>query len=132
MSRFSFILRLSGFIGLSAGFVAQLHIALLRDPILYGGAQPIPGWIGRIATALLVGSLAVLFYGDVLDAIFKGWVDLLTLCAIGGQWGVPLGLFLTATSGAGSLAGLLTVVGYGLHAVVGIVVSITYLRRKGG
>lgn len=132
MSRFPFILRLSGFTGLSAGFVAQLYIALLRDPILYGGAQPIPGWIGRIATTLLVGSLAVLFYGNVLDDIFKGWVDLVTLCAVGGQWGTPLGIYLSVTIGVGSTTGLLIVVGYSLQTLAAVVVAITYLRRRGG
>ncbi len=128
MSRFSFVLRLSGFTGLSVGFVAQFYIALLRDPILYGGAQSIPGWLSEIATVLLFGSLAVLFYGAVLDDVFEGWVDLVTICAVGGQWGVPLGVFLS-TTGAGSSAGLLVVVGYALHALAALAVAVTYLRR---
>lgn len=132
MGTFSFVLRLSGFTGLSAGFVTQLYIALLRDPILYGGVQSVPGWMSEGAMALLLGSFAVLFYGAVLDDIFMGWVDLLTLCAIGGQWGVPLGMYLTVMTSAGSLAGLLTLVGYGFHVIAAVVVSITYLRRKGG
>lgn len=132
MGTFSFILRLSGFTGLSVGFVVELYIALLRDPVLYGGAQSVPGWLSEIAPVLLFGSLAVLFYGNVLDDIFTGWVDLVTLCAVGGQWGVPLGTYLTVTTGAGSLAGLLTVVGYGLDVLAAVVVTITYLRRRGG
>jgi hypothetical protein len=132
MGTFSFILRLSGFIGLSVGFVVELYAALLRDPVLYGGAQSVPGWVGSIASVLLFGSLAVLFYGSVLDDIFKGWVDLVTLCAVGGQWGVPLGIYLTVITSAGSLAGLLIVVGYGLDVLAAIVVTITYLRRRGG
>lgn len=129
MSRFSFILRLSGFTGLAVGFVVESYTALLRDPILYGGAQSVPGWLGAIPTTLLVGSLAVLFYGTVLDDVFEGWVDLLAICAVGGQWAVPFGTYLVTTTGPGSPAGLLVVVGYVFQALAALAVAITYLRR---
>ena len=132
MSRFSFVLRLSGFAGLSVGFGVQLYIALLRDPVLYGGAQSIPGWLSQIPSPLLIASVAVLFYGAILDDVFKGWVDLLSLCAITGQWGVPLGIYLTTVTAAGSPAGFVTILGYGFNMLAAIVVTITYLRRKGG
>lgn len=61
--------------------------------------------------------------------MFKGWVDLLTICAVGGQWGVPLGLYLTTTTGPGSPSGLLIVVGYVFQAFAALAVAITYLRR---
>lgn len=113
-------------------FVTEMYIALLRDPLLMGGAQSVPGWLGQIPMTLALGSLAVLFYGSVLDDVFKGWVDLLTLSAVGGQWGVPVGIYLTTVTDAGSPAGFLVVVGYGLSALAGFAVAATYLRRKGG
>ena len=129
MSRFAYILRTSGFVGLVAGFAVQLNIALLRDPILLDGAQSVPGWMGDLVLPLLGGSLAVLFYGTVLDEVFTGWVDLLTIAALGGQWGVPLGVYLGTVVGAGSPTGLLVVVGYAFHTLAALAVALTFVRR---
>ena len=104
MSRFAYVLRASGFVGLVAGFAVQLVIAVLQDPILLEGAQTVPGWMSRLVLPLLGGSLAVLFYGTVLDDVFAGWVDLLTIAALGGQWGIPIGIYLGTIVGAGSPA----------------------------
>lgn len=132
MSSYSYALRVSGFFGLSGGFGMQLYLALLRDPIVYGGVQSTPGWLTQASMILLMGSLAVLFYGHILDSVFRGWVDLVMLCALGGQWATPLGIYLSATMAAGGPVGLLPLVGYGLHTLVALVVSITYLRRSWG
>ncbi|MDG5821808.1 hypothetical protein [Natronococcus sp. A-GB7] len=129
---FSYILRASGFVGLAAGFGIEFYIALLRDPILYEGAHSIPSWLSAISVPLLIGSVAVLIYGVVLNEIFKGWVDLVTICALGGQWGVPLGIYLSASTGAGNPIALLVPVGYGLHALAAIAVAVAYLRRGKG
>ena len=129
MSRFSYVLRTSGFVGLVAGFAVQLTIALLRDPILLDGAQSVPGWMSSLVLPLLGGSLAVLFYGTVLDEVFAGWVDLLTIAALSGQWGVPVGIYLGTVIGAGSPAGLLIVVGYAFHTLAALAVALTFARR---
>ena len=129
MSRFAYILRASGFIGLVAGFALQLNIALLRDPILLDGTQSVPGWMSDLVLPLLGGSLAVLFYGAVLDEVFSGWVDLLTIAALGGQWGVPIGIYLGTIVGAGSPAGLLVVIGYAFHTLAALAVALTFVRR---
>ena len=129
MSRFAYILRASGFVGLVTSFAVQLNIALLRDPILLDGAQSVPGWMSGLVLPLLGGSLAVLFYGTVLDEVFAGWVDLLTLAALGGQWGVPLGIYLGTVIGAGSPAGLLIVIGYAFHTLAALAVALTFVRR---
>ena len=132
MSRFTYILKASGFVGLVASFAVQLTIALLRDPILLDGAQSVPGWMSELILPLLGGSLAVLFYGTVLDEVFRGWVDLLTLAALGGQWGVPIGIYLGTIVGAGSPAGLLIVVGYAFHTLAALAVALTFVRRGRG
>lgn len=129
MSRFAYTLRASGFVGLVAGFAVQLNIALLRDPILLDGVQTVPGWMSRLVVPLLGGSLAVLFYGTVLDDVFAGWVDLLSIAALGGQWGVPVGIYLGTIVGAGSPAGLLVVVGYTFHTLAALAVAVTFIRR---
>ena len=129
MSRFAYILRASGFIGLVAGFALQLNIALLRDPILLDGTQSVPGWMSDLVLPLLGGSLAVLFYGAVLDEVFSGWVHLLTIAALGGQWGVPIGIYLGTIVGAGSPAGLLVVIGYAFHTLAALAVALTFVRR---
>ena len=129
MSRYAYILRASGFVGLVAGFAVQLNIALLRDPILLEGTQSVPGWMSDLVLPLLGGSLAVLFYGTVLDEVFAGWVDLLTIAALGGQWGVPIGICLGTVVGAGSPAGLLIVIGYAFHTLAALAVALTFVRR---
>lgn len=129
MSTFSYVLRISGFAGLTGGFGVQLYTALLRDPIIYSGTQLIPGWMSTVSSTLLIGSLAVLLYSHVLDTIFKGWIDLVAVCALGGQWGVPIGVYLSATLSQVALAGLVTLVGNVLHTLVAAVMTITYLRR---
>ncbi len=132
MSRFAYVLRASGFVGLVAGFAVQLVIAVLQDPILLEGAQTVPGWMSRLVLPLLGGSLAVLFYGTVLDDVFAGWVDLLTIAALGGQWGIPIGIYLGTIVGAGSPAGLLVVVGYAFHTLAALAVAVTFIRRGRG
>ena len=132
MSRFAYILRASGFVGLVAGFGVQLNIALLRDPILLSGAQSVPGWMNELVFPLIGGSLAVLFYGTVLDEVFKGWVDLLTIGALGGQWGVPIGIYLSYGQGMVSTTGLVIVAGYALHTLAAAAVALTFLRRGRG
>lgn len=129
MSRFAYVLKASGFVGLVAGFAVQLNIALLQDPILLDGAQSVPGWMSRLVLPLLGGSLAVLFYGTVLDEVFAGWVDLLAIAALGGQWGVPVGIYLGTVVGAGSPAGLLIVVGYAFHTLAASAVALAFVRR---
>lgn len=126
---FSHILRVSGFSGLSVGFGIEVYIALLRDPIIYGGSEPIPGWLSALSIPLLVGSLAVLFYGEVMNDVFHGWVDLVTLCALGGQWGVPAGIYLAATTGGGNPVALAIPIGYGFHTLAAGAVTVAYLRR---
>ncbi|ELY40850.1 hypothetical protein C497_02167 [Halalkalicoccus jeotgali B3] len=79
---------------------------------------------------LLIGSLAVLFYSQVLDEAIAGWKDLVTLCAIGGQWGTPLGVYLSATVTATTLLDLLTLFGHMLHVFAAVGVSIAYLRHR--
>jgi hypothetical protein len=132
MSRFAYVIRASGFVGLVVGFAVQLNIALLRDPILLDGAQTVPGWMNRVILPLIGGSLAVLFYSTVLDEVFTGWVDLLTIAALGGQWGVPSGIYLGTIVGAGTPAGLLIVVGYAFHTLAALAVAVTFIRRGRG
>lgn len=129
MSDFSYALRVSGLIGLTIGFGVQLYTAVLQDPIIYREAQLIPGWLSTVSTTLLIGSLAVLVYGQMIDEVVMGWIDLVALCAIGGQWATPIGVYLSATLTAGTPAGLLTLVGYALHALVAGVMSIAYARH---
>ncbi|WP_237561233.1 hypothetical protein [Halococcus sediminicola] len=88
--------------------------------------------MSRLVLPLLGGSLAVLFYGTVLDDVFAGWVDLLTIAALGGQWGIPIGIYLGTIVGAGSPAGLLVVVGYAFHTLAALAVAVTFIRRGRG
>lgn len=128
-STFADVLGLSGFAGLAAGFALEGYRVLAVDPVLGSGVEP--HWVTPARFALLATSMMVLVYSAVLDDLFRGWVDVVLLCAFAGQWGIPLFLYLDATAtGLTTLYSFLVLACTGLFAALSVAVAVNYVRRS--
>lgn len=128
-SVFAQVLGLSGFLGLAAGLGLESYRLVALDQVFGTGA--VPAWLETVRFAILAGSLVVVVYAMVLDELFHGWLDVVTICALLGQWGVPLSLYLDArTVSAANPFGLFGLICAGLFVAVGTAVVVNYARRS--
>lgn len=127
-SAFANLLSLSGYVGLAVGLTLEAYRLYLVDSAIGMGSAP--EWVALSRFSLVVGSVVVLQYARVIDDVFEGWLDLVVLCLVIGQWGVAVSSFLDATvGGAGSSYGFFIIVCAGLYALVAVFVAINYVRR---
>ncbi|EMA51058.1 hypothetical protein [Halococcus salifodinae] len=127
-SVFTNVLSLSGYAGLAVGLILEAYRLYLVDSAIGMGSAP--EWVTLGGSSLLVGSIVALQYTRVLDDVFEGWLDLVVLCLVIGQWGVLVSSYLDATiGGAGSPYGFLIIACAGLYALVAVPIAINYARR---
>ncbi|WP_273838581.1 hypothetical protein [Halococcus sp. PRR34] len=127
-SVFTNVLSLSGYAGLAVGLILEAYRLYLVDSAIGMGSAP--EWVTLGGSSLLVGSIVALQYARVLDDVFEGWLDLVVLCLVIGQWGVLVSSYLDATiGGAGSPYGFLIIACAGLYALVAVPIVINYARR---
>lgn len=127
-SPFANVLSLSGYGGIAVGLCVEFYRLYLLDSVL--GVGSAPPWLESSRFALLAGSLVVLMYTNIIDDVFEKWLDLVVLCILVGQWGVPLGYYLDATiGGAGSPYDFMVIICAGIYALVALVMAINYARR---
>lgn len=128
-SVYAHLLVFSGFLGIAAGLGLELYRLTLIDHVLGTGVAPY--WVASARFTLLAGSLVVLLYGLVLDDLFKGWLDIVVISALIGQWGLPLSIYLDTTNGGlPSLYGFFGLACAGLFVSVGFATALNYGRRK--
>lgn len=86
-----YLMRVSGLLGFGAWFALELYRQLIQDPILFGGQGIPPEFVVTAQQSLLVGSIVVIVYGQILaqGSAAKSPGSLRSL-AIGVQWGVPV------------------------------------------
>lgn len=101
MSRAKYALGMSGFIGLVVGLTIGLYQALLSDPMLLGGAQPIAEWMIGVHVHFIGLSLIVLFFSWYVDPLFGNRSEAAAAGGILGQWLVPGGLGAVYVTGIG-------------------------------
>lgn len=127
-SAFANVLALSGYVGLAVGLCLKAYRLYLVDSAV--GVGSAPEWVTLGGSSLLVGSIVVLLYARVLDDVFEGWLDVIVIGLIAGQWGVAVSSYLDATvGGPGSPYGFFVIAAAGLYALVAVVVTVNYLRR---
>jgi hypothetical protein len=127
-SAFASLLALSGYVGLAVALFLNAYRLYLVDSAIGMGSAP--EWVTLGGSSLLVGSIVVLLYARVLDEIFEGWMDLVVLCLVAGQWGVALWSYVDAmVGGPGSPYGFFVIAAAGLYALVAVVAAVNYLRR---
>ena len=127
-SVFANVLSLSGYVGLAVGFSLEFYRLYLLDSAL--GVGSTPEWLALSRFSLLIGSVVVLVYARALDDVFEGWLDLVILCLLAGQWGVPAWAYVDSTiGGPGSPYGFLIIACAGLYALVAIITAVNYARR---
>ncbi|SEH15526.1 hypothetical protein SAMN04487967_2120 [Natronorubrum sediminis] len=121
-----YLMRVSGLAGLAAWFAMELYAQLVRDPVLYGGQSVPPEFLEAAQQSLLVGSIVVVVYGQILTQgsadSEPGWLRSL---AIGVQWGIPTLIALDAIVGGVSNLGFLVLVSLlaGVIAILGIITT---------
>jgi hypothetical protein len=127
-SAFANVLALSGYVGLAVALCLEAYRLYLVDSAI--GVGSAPEWVTLGGSSLLVGSVVVLLYARVLDEVFKGWLDLVVIGLIAGQWGVAVSTYLDATvGGPGSPYGFFVIAAGGLYALVAVAAAVNYLRR---
>jgi hypothetical protein len=127
-SAFANVLALSGYVGLAVALCLEAYRLYLVDSAIGMGSAP--EWVTLGGSSLLVGSIVVLLYARVLDEVFTGWLDLVVIGLIAGQWGVAIASYLDATiGGPGSPYGFFVIAAAGLYALVAVAAAINYLRR---
>lgn len=127
-SGFAHLLIFSGFMGLAVGFGLELYRLALLDQVLGTGVAP--DWLRAARFTLLVGSIAVVLFGLYLDVLFDGWLDVVVIGLLIGQWGLPISHYLeTAHGGPGNLYGFVGLASAACFACAGIVFGLNYARR---
>lgn len=122
------LLSLSGYVGLAVGLGLESYRLYLVDSILGTGSAP--SWLISSRLSLIVGSVVVLLYARVLDDLFENWLDLVILCMLIGQWGVPIWSYVDATmTGPSSPTGLFIVVSAGIYTFIAAITAINFARR---
>lgn len=127
-SVFANLLSLSGYVGLAVGLTLEAYRLYLVDSAIGMGSAP--EWVTLSRFSLVVGSIVVLWFARVLDDVFEAWLDLVVLCLVIGQWGVPVSAYLDTTiGGPGTPYGFFVIACAGLYALVAVSVAINYGRR---
>lgn len=126
---FAHVLTLSGLLGIIVAMGVLTYQMALQDPVLFGGRTVPPTWTTIVFTTLLGGSIAVLFYSVVLDEVLHGWYDILTIAALLGQWGIPVGIYLSRNTGSSNLTGFIVILSSVLAVLSAVAMFGNYVRR---
>lgn len=115
----------SGIVGLAVGLGIEWYRLILLDPVV--GSENVASWIVDVRTAVLVGSVAVVIYGLVIEGLFGNAVGYVLIGAMLAQWGVPSMMLLEAVAGGlRSSFGYFVLVFSGLHVLIAGSVAVVF------
>lgn len=126
---FAHILTLSGILGIAAAMAVVTYQMALQDPVIFGGRSVPPAWTTTVFTTLLGGSIITIVYSTLIDEVLRGWFDIVTITAIIGQWGIPVGLYLSRDAGSNSLLGFSVILSSVLAVLTALAIFGNYARR---
>lgn len=126
---FAHTLTLSGILGIAAAMCVITYQMALQDPVIFGGGSVPPAWTTTVFTTLLGGSIVTIFYSTIIDEVLQGWFDIVTITALLGQWGIPVGLYLSRNASSSSLLGFIVILSSMMAVLTATTIFANYARR---